>query len=345
MSSEQWLKTIDFIKGAYEAGSASNLAAGLSKLVAITAVGGLTEAMLRTAFPAIRLGYAIRGKGEWAKWRALSGWAAGEITGELIDWVNKQNAGAHLYDLLHPYDAAKSYAPPPTDPFALDLDGDGIETVNVTSGILFDHNADGVKTGTGWIKGDDALLVRDLNNNGAIDTGRELFGDQTVLTNGQLAANGFAALRDIDSNSDGVLDANDAAFNELKVWRDLNQDGISQENELQTLADAGIASINLTSTAKNQWQNGNTIASTGTYTKIDGNTGATSDINLASNIANSEFTDTIEIPEELQNLPDMSGSGKVRDLLQAATLSPELAGLLTQYAADGYENCETRRRA
>ena len=57
---------------------------------------------------------------------------------------------------------SKSYRPPPTDPFILDLDGDGVETINVTSGILFDHNADGVKTGTGWVKGDDALLVRDL---------------------------------------------------------------------------------------------------------------------------------------------------------------------------------------
>lgn len=49
---------------------------------------------------------------------------------------------------------SKSWRPAPSDPFILDLDGDGVETINVTSGILFDHNADGVKTGTGWVKGD-----------------------------------------------------------------------------------------------------------------------------------------------------------------------------------------------
>ncbi len=39
-------------------------------------------------------------------------------------------------------------------------------------------------------------MVRDLNGNGTIDSGRELFGDNTILTRGpnagQLAANGFA---------------------------------------------------------------------------------------------------------------------------------------------------------
>ena len=65
------------------------------------------------------------------------------------------------------------------DPLALDLDGDGVETIapNGYSGALFDHNNDGIKTATGWIKGDDGLLVRDLNGNGAIDNGAELFGD------------------------------------------------------------------------------------------------------------------------------------------------------------------------
>lgn len=82
---------------------------------------------------------------------------------------------------------AKSFAYP-RDPFVLDLDGDGIETTNVNTGTLFDHNSDGVKTGTGWIKSDDGLLVRDLNANGTIDSGRELFGDQTLLSNGQTAA-------------------------------------------------------------------------------------------------------------------------------------------------------------
>ena len=129
------------------------------------------------------------------------------------------------------------------DPLTLDLDGDGIETIAATSGVYFDHNADGIQTTSGWIKADDGLLVRDINGNGSIDTGRELFGDNTRLANGQTAAQGFAALKDLDSNNDGKIDANDTAFGELKVWRDLNQDGISQTGELFTLADAGMGRL------------------------------------------------------------------------------------------------------
>jgi len=59
------------------------------------------------------------------------------------------------------------------------------------------------------------------------------------------AANGFAALSELDSNADQVFDANDTAYADLKIWRDLNQDAISQAGELQSLSDAGITAINL----------------------------------------------------------------------------------------------------
>ena len=57
------------------------------------------------------------------------------------------------------------------DPLALDLDGDGIETRGADGTVLFDHNGDGMRTGTGWVRSDDALLVLDRNGNGTIDTG------------------------------------------------------------------------------------------------------------------------------------------------------------------------------
>ena len=78
--------------------------------------------------------------------------------------------------------------------------------------------------------GDDGLLVRDLNGNGA-----ELCGDGTRLQNGQLAGTGFAVLADLDSDKDGIIDAADNVYAELKIWRDLNQDGISQANRKWSL--------------------------------------------------------------------------------------------------------------
>jgi hypothetical protein len=132
------------------------------------------------------------------------------------------------------------------DPLAFDLGGfHGIDTTGKDNGVLFDHNADGVKNGTGWVREYDAWLVLDKDGNGSIDSGRELFGVDTIKRDGHFAQNGFDALADWDLNADGVIDAQDEIFTELRLWRDLNQDGISQSEELLTLSDLNILSINL----------------------------------------------------------------------------------------------------
>ncbi len=138
------------------------------------------------------------------------------------------------------------------DPLAFDLGGfHGIDTTGKNNGVLFDHNADGVKNGTGWVREYDAWLALDKDGNGTIDNGRELFGDNTIKSNGERAQNGFDALADWDVNEDGVIDAQDEIFTELRLWRDANQDGISQSEELLTLSDLNIASINLQNKKEN----------------------------------------------------------------------------------------------
>ncbi|KIF89816.1 hypothetical protein NX90_06950, partial [Neisseria meningitidis] len=149
------------------------------------------------------------------------------------------------------------------DPLALDLDGDGIETVAAKgfAGALFDHRNQGIRTATGWVSADDGLLVRDLNGNGIIDNGAELFGDNTKLADGSFAKHGYAALAELDSNGDNIINAADAAFQTLRVWQDLNQDGISQANELRTLEELGIQSLDLAYKDVNKnLGNGNTLA-------------------------------------------------------------------------------------
>jgi hypothetical protein len=58
-------------------------------------------------------------------------------------------------------------------------------------------------------------------------------------------ANGYEALRKYDTNNDGFIDANDGVFSQLRLWHDLNGDGIAQPNELVTLDAAGIQAIDL----------------------------------------------------------------------------------------------------
>ena len=221
------------------------------------------------------------------------------------------------------------------DPLALDLDADGLETTAIggASTILFDHDGDSIKTGTGWLKGDDAFIALDRNNNGTIDTGAELFGVDTVLATGQKAANGFAALADLDSNLDGVFNSADTQFTNVRLWRDLNQDGISQTNELTTLTDAGITGINLTSTATNlTLTGGNVQTAAGTYTKANGQTGtvgefttgSTGNLDLTQNPFYSEFTTPIPLTAAASAIANMQGSGMVRDLREAASLDAKL---------------------
>ena len=222
--------------------------------------------------------------------------------------------------------AARNWAPR-RDPLAIDLDGDGIETVGIQAGVLFDFDGDGIKTGTGWLKGDDGWLVLDRNHNGIIDNGSELFGVDTVLANGQKATDGFAALRQLDSNNDGVFDARDAMFGEVRVWQDANQDGISQAGELKSLTALGIASIDLNAkTATRNLGNGNVQ----TLTADAAGGGTVANLDLAQNPFYSEFTDHIALSAAAAALPEMAGSGTVRDLQEAATISPDLAGTVAE---------------
>jgi hypothetical protein len=193
-----------------------------------------------------------------------------------------------------------------------------------------------------WVKSDDALLVRDINGNGSIDSGRELFGDQTRLANGSLAANGFAALADLDRDanglSDGVFNAQDTAYSSLRIWRDLNQDGISQDGELQTLAQAGVSAINLTANA----QGTGSFTRTVTSTDAAGNTVTTNtsqiaqNVNFTSNPFASEFTDTITVSTTAQALPQMQGAGMVRGLREAMSLGTVQPGGLAGLLATNY---------
>ncbi|MDC7827620.1 calcium-binding protein, partial [Pseudomonas sp. BLCC-B13] len=224
-------------------------------------------------------------------------------------------------------------------PIVFDLDGDGIETIGAEGQVLFDHDGDGNKHGSGWVKSDDALLVLDRNGNGSIDNGHELFGENTLLADGSKAKDGFEAMQAVDSNADGKLDASDAVWADLRVWRDLNGDGISQSGELLTLQEVGIQSIGTGSDDKTKdLGNDNHIDGFGTFqwdAAHGGGIGVSGDVYFEDNPFYREFADPIEIPAELAGLANMRGSGAVRDLREAAATSSDLQQALAAYSAAG----------
>ncbi|GAB5606513.1 hypothetical protein TK5_25940 [Sideroxyarcus sp. TK5] len=202
-------------------------------------------------------------------------------------------------------------------PIALDLNGDGVTTTPLTAGAYFDHDGNGFAEQTGWVNSDDGILVRDLDGSGTIDTGRELFGSETILANGQKAANGYQALAELDTNHDGQIDVQDAAYSTLKVWKDIDGDGYSNADELMSLADAGVQSIATGYATVNQTDaNGNITKQTSTFTKTDGSTSATADIWFQTDKTYTIANDWIEEADIVAALPDLEGLGNVYDLRQ-----------------------------
>jgi hypothetical protein len=117
-----------------------------------------------------------------------------------------------------------------------------------------------------------------LNGDGQINDGGELFGEGTVLADGSKAKDGYVALNAIDSNLDGLIDANDAAFGQLMVWTDRNSDGKTNAGELASLSDLGITSLSGSATQSSEMNNGNLIGLMGSYTTADGATHTMGDV-------------------------------------------------------------------
>ncbi|MCP4485862.1 MAG: calcium-binding protein, partial [Gammaproteobacteria bacterium] len=222
-------------------------------------------------------------------------------------------------------------------PIILDLDGDGIETVGLEEGVYFDHDANDFRERSGWVTGGDGLLVLDKNNNGYIDSGRELFGDNTLLADGVTqATHGYDALAEYDTNLDGKIDASDSVFNDLKVWVDANNDGVSDAGELKTLSESNVASLTLNYQSDGTIQNDNDLRYTSTYTDTAGVEHATADVFFASNATDTVATRYRTPTTAIAALPDVKGYGQVRNLQQSMMYdkSGKLEWLVTNYVSD-----------
>ncbi|MDI1302711.1 MAG: VCBS domain-containing protein [bacterium] len=281
-----------------------------------------------------------------------------------LKFVTKDGGGGGV---ILPGPKAPTTTPPPRDPLVVDLDGDGLETVGLAAGIMFDHGNDGVAENSGWVGEDDALLVRDLNGDGVINNGSELFGNFSRLKNRQMADNGFAALADLDSNGDGFVteadtvdvarisseDANhdgvitpdevtttitpESIFSQLRLWRDRNQNGQTDAGELLSLSEAGLSALSLAGNYQSVTEtDGNVRRGTSFAITEDGHQITTGIYDFLASPVLRDFTDTVTIPPELQDLPNLQGTGSVRDLLEAAALSPELAVTLSGFVGGDF---------
>ena len=184
----------------------------------------------------------------------------------------------------------------PTDPLVLDLNGDGVRLTNYTDApVLFDADNDGGSLEqTGWVSNADGILVHDLNGDGKINNISETLSEyyNGVAGSAGMAgtkpyANGFAALKSLDSNADNQFTSADSAWSQLRVWVDANHDGKTDAGELKTFADLGITAINLASTAQSgEVRDGNAVLARGTFTQTVGGTATTREAIAANFLAN-----------------------------------------------------------
>ena len=208
------------------------------------------------------------------------------------------------------------------DPLVIDLGKSGFELTGIEDGVHFDMDLNGFAEKTGWITGDDAFLALDLNGDGKINNSRELFGDRTLLSDGTYAKSGFEALAQYDYNLDGLIDAHDEIYNRLLIWQDKNKDGISTSDELMTLKEAGITSINLNYTEKNSDNeiNDSVLANISSVTFEDGTETTVGEFKFSSDRIDTKDNIEFKISDDILALPNVRSVGSVHSLHYAMAM-------------------------
>ncbi|MBN9580317.1 MAG: VWA domain-containing protein [Afipia sp.] len=163
------------------------------------------------------------------------------------------------------------------DPIVLDLDHNGFSFTSQADGVHFDIDGSGTKSQIAWVNGHDGLLALDVNGNGLIDSGNELFTPDFA---GGHYASGLAALASLDSNHDGVINSADRDFAKLVVWQDADHNGVSGAGELHSLTDLGITEISLDAKSGPTYIDGQLVSANGTFTYADGTKGSFAEVNF-----------------------------------------------------------------
>jgi hypothetical protein len=158
------------------------------------------------------------------------------------------------------------------DPLVLNFNGNASQLTNQR--FRFDLDSDGTAENINFVTGGSGFLALDRNGDNRINDGTELFGAHS--------GDGFAELAALDADHNGWIDENDAAYDQLRLWRKDN-DG---NDTLTTLrqADVGALSLGRVETLFDLKDSTNAlqgqIRSSGVFLRDDGKAGTIQQIDL-----------------------------------------------------------------
>ncbi|WP_346353459.1 hypothetical protein [Azotosporobacter soli] len=138
----------------------------------------------------------------------------------------------------------------------------------------FDLDSDGNAEQMSFVSKGSGFLALDLNNDGKINNGKELFGPQS--------GSGFNELKAYDGDGNGWIDENDPIYNKLRIW---TKDQAGQDR-LLALGQAGVGAIYLGNVAsefshkdsENKLQG--QVRSSGVFLREDGQVGSMQQVDL-----------------------------------------------------------------
>lgn len=159
------------------------------------------------------------------------------------------------------------------DPLVINFEGPTAALTN--NKFSFDIDADGDDDQISFATGGSGFLAFDVNNDGTINNGSELFGPQS--------GNGFNDLAQYDGDNNGWIDENDDIYSKLRIWtKDENGN-----DQLFALGVKGIGAIYLGNTATafdiktGSNQALGSIARSGIYLRENGMAGTIQHVDLA----------------------------------------------------------------
>lgn len=160
------------------------------------------------------------------------------------------------------------------DPLVINFGGSGAGLSEKK--FQFDLTMDGNLNEISYVKEGSGFLALDLNQDGKINDGSELFGPKT--------GNGFEELANYDEDGNGWIDENDSVFDSLKIWTK-DEHG---NDDLFAIGEKGIGALYLGNIStpfdiKNQENELlGQVRSSSIYVKEDGTVGTIQQIDLAT---------------------------------------------------------------